>query len=57
MCVVLTQITRFLLGDLLTFFTLQACIFYYFYLFVIGVILSENLGGCFFGTIHLFSLG
>ena len=26
-CVVLSQITRFLLGDLLTFFTLSACIF------------------------------
>ena len=40
MCVVLTQITRFLLGDLLTFFTLQACIFYIFYLF--GMKMDKN---------------
>ena len=42
-CVVLTQITRFLLGDLLTFFTLQACIFYNFiFYWFFGMKLEKN---------------
>ena len=39
-CVVFTLIARFLLGDFLTFFTFQACIFYNFYFF--GFFSEEN---------------
>ena len=45
---VFTQITQVLGGDLLTFFTLQACIFYNFYLF--GMKMDKKIfcnGECF----------